>query len=96
MMAPYKRRSSHAGTYRKCHSVDASRLSSAYPIDERFYFMESDGDEADDEFDHFTVSADVENRGQHSQLSLPQHVSVFVFSILILPKLTDKFALLVT
>lgn len=75
LMGPQRRRFSHVEPYRKCHSVDASRLSSAYPIDERFYFMESDGDEADDEFDHFTVSADVENRGQHSQLSLPQRVS---------------------
>lgn len=74
-MGPQRRRFSHAGTYRKCHSIDASRLSSAYPVDERFYFMESDGDEADDEFDQITVSADVENRGQHSLLSLPQRVS---------------------
>lgn len=76
MVAPPRRRFSHAGTYRKCHSIDASRLSSAYPIDERFYFIESDGEEADDEFDQITVSADVENRGQHSHLSLPQRVSI--------------------
>lgn len=76
LMAPQRRRFSHAGTYRKCHSIDASRLSSAYPIDDRFYFIESDGEEADDEFDQITVSADVENRGQHSHLSLPQRVCI--------------------
>lgn len=78
LLAPPKRRFSYAGTYRKSNSVDATRVFSAYPIDERFYFMESDGDEADDEFDQITINADIEGNGQRSHLSLPNRVSFFL------------------
>lgn len=82
--ASSNRRFSYAGTYRKSNSVESSRVFSAYPIDECFgiddYFLESDGDEADDEFDQITNSADLDDRAQRSHLSLPQRVNLFIFS----------------
>lgn len=75
LLTPTQRRSSYAGSYRKSNSVESSRVFSAYPIDESFdYYMESDGDEADDEFDQITSSNDVEERGPRSHLSAPQRV----------------------
>lgn len=79
------RRFSYAGTYRKSNSVESSRVFSAYPgIDECFgiddYFLESDGEEADDEFDQITNSADLDDRTQHSHLPLPHRVIVFFCS----------------
>lgn len=76
MLTPTQRRFSYGGTYRKSNSVESSRVFSAYPIDESFdYYMESDGDEADDEFDQVTSSNDVEDRAQRPHLSLPRRVS---------------------
>lgn len=54
--------------------------------------MESDGDEADDEFDQITSSNDVDDRAQQSNLSAPQRVILnllssslsFVFRIFLL------------
>lgn len=78
---PTKRRFSCAGTYRKSNSVESSRVFSAYPIDESFamdnFYGESDGEEADDEFDQITNSADVDDRQNCSKLPLPQEVITF-------------------
>lgn len=77
MLTPTQRRFSYAGSYRKSNSVESSRVFSAYPIDESFdYYMESDGDEADDEFDQITSSNDVEDRGQRPYLTAPKRVSI--------------------
>lgn len=84
MLTPTQRRFSYAGSYRKSNSVESSRVFSAYPIDESFdYYMESDGDEADDEFDQITSSNDVEERGPRSHLSAPQRV-IFSLDFIIL------------
>lgn len=77
MLTPTQRRFSYAGSYRKSNSVESSRVFSAYPIDESFdYYMESDGDEADDEFDQITSSNDVEDRGQRPYLTAPKRVII--------------------
>lgn len=82
---PTKRRFSYAGTYRKSDSVVSSHVFSAYPIDESFamdnFYGESDGEEADDEFDHITNSADVDERRKCSNLPLPQEVITSTISI---------------
>lgn len=81
LLMPTKRRFSYAGTYRKSNSVESSRVFSAYPIDESFamdnFYGESDGEEADDEFDQITNSADVDDRRKCSNLPLPQEVITF-------------------
>lgn len=77
MLTPTQRRFSYAGSYRKSNSVESSRVFSAYPIDESFdYYMGSDGDEADDEFDQITSSNDVEDRGQRPYLTAPKRVII--------------------
>lgn len=54
------RRFSYAGCGRKSNSV-SSRILSAYPMGGSFgiddYFVETDGDEADDEFDQLTTAS---------------------------------------
>lgn len=68
LLTPMHRRFSYAGSYRKSNSVESSRVFCAYPIDESFdYFMGSDGEEADDEFDQITSSNDVDDRAKRSQ-----------------------------
>ncbi len=61
-MAP-QRRFSYSGGGRRSNS-ESSRVLSAYPMGGSFgiddYFLETDGDEADDEFDQLTTSVDVE------------------------------------
>lgn len=72
LFTPTRRRFSYAGSYRKSNSVESSRVFSAYPIDESFdYYMESDGEEADDEFDQITSSNDVDDR-QRPQFPIPK------------------------
>lgn len=76
LLTPTQRRFSYAGSYRKSNSVESSRVFCAYPINESFdYYMESDGDEADDEFDQITSS----NDDRVQRLSTPQGVSDVVF-----------------
>ncbi|XP_037034132.1 uncharacterized protein LOC119072918 [Bradysia coprophila] len=62
LLAP-QRRFSYSGGGRRSNSV-SSRVLSAYPMGGSFgiddYFLETDGDEADDEFDQLTTSVDVE------------------------------------
>lgn len=62
LLAP-QRRFSYSGGGRRSNSV-SSRVLSAYPMGGSFgvddYFLETDGDEADDEFDQLTASVDVE------------------------------------
>lgn len=83
MLTPTQRRFSYAGTYRKSNSVESSRVFCAYPINESFdYYMESDGDEADDEFDQITSSNDVDDRVQRPYLSAPQRVMLQTILIL--------------
>lgn len=81
LLMPSKRRFSYAGTYRKSNSVESSRAFSAYPIDEGFaiddFYGESDGEEADDEFDQITNSGEVDDRRKCSNLPLPQEVITF-------------------
>lgn len=73
LLTPTRRRFSYAGSYRKSNSVESSRVFSAYPIDESFdYYMESDGEEADDEFDQITSSNDVDVQVQRPQFSIPK------------------------
>lgn len=78
LFTPTRRRFSYAGSYRKSNSVESSRVFSAYPIDESFdYYMESDGEEADDEFDQIT-SSNVDVQIQWPQFSItksPQRVN---------------------
>lgn len=78
LFTPTRRRFSYAGSYRKSNSVESSRVFSAYPIDESFdYYMESDGEEADDEFDQITSSNDVDVQIQrpHSVTKSPHRVN---------------------
>lgn len=62
-MAPQRRFSYSGGGGRRSNS-ESSRVLSAYPMGGSFgiddYFLETDGDEADDEFDQLTTSVDVE------------------------------------
>lgn len=80
-MGSSNRRLSYAGVRRKSTSVESSRIFSAYPMGGSFgiddYFIESDGDEADDEFDQITNSADVEENPNQYHLSVQSNVSSF-------------------
>lgn len=71
LLTPIRRRFSYtgyAGSYRKSNSIESSRVFCAYPIDESFdYYMGSDGEEADDEFDQITSSNDVDDRMKRPQ-----------------------------
>lgn len=62
LLAP-QRRFSYSGGGRRSNS-ESSRVLSAYPMGGSFgiddNFLETDGDEADDEFDQLTTSVDVE------------------------------------
>lgn len=75
-----RRRSYAAGIRRKSTSIESSRIFSAYPMGGSFgiddYFIESDGDEADDEFDQITNSADVEENPNQYHLSVQPKVSL--------------------
>lgn len=48
-------------------------MGGSFGIDD--YFIESDGDEADDEFDQITNSADVEENANNYHLSVQPNVS---------------------
>lgn len=50
-------------------------MGGSFGIDD--YFIESDGDEADDEFDQVTNSADVEENLNQFHLSVQPNVSPF-------------------
>lgn len=74
------RRYSYSFGRNKSGSVESSRIFSAYPMGGSFgiddYFIESDdGEEADDEFDQITNSADVEEKVNQYQLCVPTRVS---------------------
>lgn len=62
MLAP-QRRFSYSGGGRRSNSV-SSRILSGHAMGGSFgvddYFLETDGDEADDEFDQLTTSVDVD------------------------------------
>lgn len=80
LLGSSNRRLSYAGVRRKSTSIDTSRIFSAYPMGGSFgiddYFIESDGEEADDEFDQITNSAEVEEHPNHSfHLSVQPKVS---------------------
>lgn len=98
MVTPTRRRFSYAGSYRKCNSVESSNVFSAYPIDESFdYYLESDGEEADDEFDQITHCNDPDVRMQqlqHSMSKSPQRVCTLyhfqAFYLLTEPKYSNK------
>lgn len=84
LLGPNNRRFSYGGGRRKSSSIESSRIFSAYPMGGSFgiddYFIESDGDEADDEFDQITNSVDIgENQNQY-QLSVPPKVCDFIDS----------------
>lgn len=77
MVGPPNRRLSCSTNRRKSNSVESSRIFSAYPMGGSFgiddYFIESDGDEADDEYDQL-ANAKLANSNQY-QLSVPPEVS---------------------
>lgn len=78
-MGPSRRYSYSFGRH-KSNSAESSRIFSAYPMGGSFgiddYFIESDdGEEADDEFDQVTNSADVEGKTNNYQLCVPTRVS---------------------
>lgn len=79
LLGSSNRRLSYAGVRRKSTSIDTSRVFSAYPMGGSFgiddYFIESDGDEADDEFDQITNSAEVEEHPNQFHLSVQPKVS---------------------
>lgn len=54
-------------------------MGGSFGIDD--YFIESDGDEADDEFDQITNSADVEEHPNQYHLSVQPKVSSFIAEI---------------
>lgn len=68
------RRFSYAGCGRK--SSESPRVLSAYPMGGSFgiddYFVETDGDEADDEFDQMTASGDAERAQMHLAVAPPK------------------------
>lgn len=79
LLGSSNRRLSYAGIRRKSTSIDTSRIFSGYPMGGSFgiddYFIESDGDEADDEFDQITNSAEVEVHPNQFHLSVQPKVS---------------------
>lgn len=82
LVGPTNRRLSCSTNRRKSNSVESSRIFSAYPMGGSFgiddYFIESDGDEADDEYDQL-ANAKLANSNQY-QLSVPPEVSHAVTS----------------
>lgn len=80
LLGPPHRRLSCSAHRRKSNSVESSRIFSAYPMGGSFgiddYFIESDGDEADDEYDQLTNSKG--NKSNQYQLSLPPDVSIWM------------------
>lgn len=85
LLGPNRRYSCSFGRH-KSNSVESSRIFSAYPMGGSFgiddYFIESDdGEEADDEFDQITNSADVEEKVNQYQLSVPTRVSCNITSV---------------
>lgn len=80
---PRSRRFSDSGRLRRKSTSDSSRILSAYHLNDNYnnqnenFFNESDGEEADDEFEQFTTTVDIAN--SHSFLSVPR-VSLMVSS----------------
>lgn len=78
LLGTSNRRFSYGGGRRKSSSIESPRIFSAYPMGGSFgiddYFLETDGDEADDEFDQITNSADVEENPNQYHLSVQPKV----------------------
>lgn len=78
LLGPPRRFSYSSDSGRKSTS-EAAKVLSAYPMGGSFgiddYFLETDGDEADDEFDQLTTTSYDIERPQNIYLSVPTEVS---------------------